>query len=503
MIGTRTKNAIRNILFAILLRIYQIIIPFLIRTIFIYKLGIEYLGLNSLFASILGVLSLAELGFGTAMAYSLYRPIAEQNKSMICALMNFYKIAYRIIGSIILTFGLIMMLFFPKLIKSDVPSDINIYIVYLIQLLGSVSTYYLFAYKSTLFIAHQRNDLVSKVGIIVSTLQYIVQLFVLLYVNNFYIYSMAVPVSAIISNLIIAILADKYYPHYKAYGKIKEDMFKIIVLKVKALFWVRLGTVVLNSVDSIVISAFLGLAILGKYNNYYYIVNSVVSIVGMLTTSIVAIIGNSLTIETKEKNYDVCIKLSFLNQWIVGWFTVCLICLYQDFIVIWVGKENVLSFPNALLFSVYFYILQSHQVAGAYKDAAGIWNHEQWRPLIVAVVNLVLNMLLVYFIGLSGVILSTIISLFFINTPWLISNVCKLVFAKKTSEYFFMWIKNMIVTVFTGIFCYTVVNVLPKNQMIYFIIKGMICCILPNVCFLGIYYFDKRFKNSLRIIKNS
>ena len=214
MIGTRTKNAIRNILFAILLRIYQIIIPFLIRTIFIYKLGIEYLGLNSLFASILGVLSLAELGFGTAMAYSLYRPIAEQNKSMICALMNFYKIAYRIIGSIILTFGLIMMLFFPKLIKSDVPSDINIYIVYLIQLLGSVSTYYLFAYKSTLFIAHQRNDLVSKVGIIVSTLQYIVQLFVLLYVNNFYIYSMAVPVSAIISNLIIAILADKYYPNY-------------------------------------------------------------------------------------------------------------------------------------------------------------------------------------------------------------------------------------------------------------------------------------------------
>ena len=163
----------------------------------------------------------------------------------------------------------------------------------------------------------------------------------------------------------------------------------------------------------------------------------------------------------------------------------------------------MLSFPNALLFSVYFYILQSHQVAGAYKDAAGIWNHEQWRPLIVAVVNLVLNMLLVYFIGLSGVILSTIISLFFINTPWLISNVCKLVFAKKTSEYFFMWIKNMIVTVFTGIFCYTVVNVLPKNQMIYFIIKGMICCILPNVCFLGIYYFDKRFKNSLRIIKNS
>ena len=176
---SRTKNAARNLFFGTITRIYNLIIPFLMRTAMIYWLGMEYVGLNSLFTSILSVLNLAELGVGSAMTFSMYKPIAEQDTTRICALMRLYKIYYRIVGAVILVAGLVIIPVLPMLVKKDLPPDVNLYVLYLINLLTTVVSYWLFAYKNCLLFAHQRNDIGDKIGYVINTVKYGVQLAVL------------------------------------------------------------------------------------------------------------------------------------------------------------------------------------------------------------------------------------------------------------------------------------------------------------------------------------
>ena len=175
----RTRNASRNIFFGIILKVYQILIPFMMRTAMIYLMGVQYLGLNSLFTSILQVLNLAELGVGSAMVYSMYKPIAEDDNITICALMKLYRLYYSVIGLIIAFFGMLLTPFIPKLISGNIPNNINIYFLYLLNLGATVLSYWLFAYKNSILQAYQRTDIVSKVTLVTNTIQYGLQIFVL------------------------------------------------------------------------------------------------------------------------------------------------------------------------------------------------------------------------------------------------------------------------------------------------------------------------------------
>lgn len=501
MEADRTKNALRNVLYAIILRLYQLVIPFLIRTVLIYKFGLEYVGLSSLFTSILGILNLAELGFGSALVFSLYRPIAEQDTVLICALMNFYKKCYRIIGTIIMAMGVLVTPFIPRMVNSELPDAVNLYVLYFIQLASTVVTYFMFAYKNCLLVAYQRNDINSKVSLVTYTIQYILQIIALIIFAEYYLYVIVVPLTNIASNIITAIIATKTYPQYSAQGKLPETKKYVIIEKVKALFTVKIGNVVLYAADNIVISAFGTLTLLGKYNNYYYIVSSLVSIVGMLTSSIVSVLGNSLVVESVDKNYKDFKRLSFMNLWLVGWFSTCLVCLYQPFMKIWVGENNMLSFTMVILFGIYFYMLQSMQVAGAYKDAAGIWWEDKYRPLITAIANLVLNLGLFQVIGLYGIVISTIFSLLFINMPWFIHNVYKLIFHRSEKEFFLMWGKNVFFTIVITIICIFMCRFVQIEGFWELIFRGIICLVIPNLLYFLFYRKTSDFVNSMQWIK--
>ena len=209
----RTENAVRNILFGGILRVYQIVIPFVMRTVMIYCMGVQYLGLNSLFTSILQVLNLAELGVGSAMVYSMYKPIAEDDTDTICALMGLYRTYYQCIGLIIAVIGVGLTPFIPKLIKSDLPVGINIYALYLLNLSATVLSYWLFAYKNSLLQAHQRIDVTSKVTLITNTFQYVVQIFVLAVLKNYYIFVVVMLLTQAMTNIITSIVVTKMYPN--------------------------------------------------------------------------------------------------------------------------------------------------------------------------------------------------------------------------------------------------------------------------------------------------
>jgi O-antigen/teichoic acid export membrane protein len=483
----RTKNAVKGIAFGSILKIYQIIVPFIMRTVLLYFLGVEYLGLNSLFTSVLQVLNLAELGIGSAMVFSMYKPIAEDDEVTICALMKLYKLYYRIIGWVILIVGGALCPFIPYLIKSDLPEGMNVYILYLLNLGATVLSYWLFAYKSSLFQAHQRTDIISKINIIVSTVQYFLQFLGIMIFKNYYVYVMLALLGQLGLNVTTAIMANKKYPSLKAKGTVDKSLVKQINRRVKDLFTAKVGSVIVNSVDTIVISAFLGLTVLAVYQNYYYILSAVIGIVGVIFRACSAGVGNSLVVETEEKNYIDLKRFTFIIVWISTFCVTSLLCLFQTFMELWVGKKYLLEFSAVICFCVYYFIYEINTLLNSYKDAAGIWHKDRFRPLVTALTNLALNLILVRYIGIYGVLLSTVLSTVFIGFPWLTYNLFTEVFKKKPKEYLIKLLKYVITAVLLSAITYWICEFLEGVSIITLILKAIICVFVPNILFFLLY----------------
>ena len=252
----RTKNAIRNMLWGVLNRIVNIIFPFVLRTVFIYTLGSMYLGLNSLFTSILTVLNLAELGFSSAIVYNMYKPIAENDTESICALMNYYKKVYRVIGSIVLIVGVSLMPFLRYLINGECPKDINLSILYLLFLGNTVVSYFMFAYKTCILTAHQREDIISKVNIVLKLGMYFIQTISLIVFKSYYGYIICTILNTIFTNSITAFYSNKYYPQYQCKGDISLQRKLGIRKNIQGLMVGKICMASRNAFDNIFLSMF-------------------------------------------------------------------------------------------------------------------------------------------------------------------------------------------------------------------------------------------------------
>ena len=293
----RTKNAARNVVFGVLYKSYITIVPFFIRTAIIYFLGVQYLGLNGIFASILNVLNLAELGVGEAMVFSMYKPIAEDDAPTISALMNLYRKYYRLIGLVIGALGLLLLPFLRYLIKDELPRDVNLYILYLMYLSVTVLSYWLYAYKGALLRAHQRSDVTSKITIAVVTSKYLFQFLALILTRNYYLFTIALIATQILQNIVTAKVVDRLYPDYQPRGELPPEKIKEIGGRIRDLFTVKISTVVVTSADAVVVSAFLGLHTLAIYQNYFIILTSVTGMMEILFSACLAGIGNSIVVE--------------------------------------------------------------------------------------------------------------------------------------------------------------------------------------------------------------
>ena len=500
----RSKNASRNIFFGVILNIYNIVLPFVMRTVMIYLLGVEYLGLNSLFTSILQVLNLAELGVGSAMTFSMYKPIAENDEDKICALMKLYKIYYRVIGGLVLTGGLIVLPFMPKLISGNIPADINIYALYMLNLLATVLTYWLFAYRNSLLSAYQRNDLISKITLFTNTCKYIAQILVLYLFKNYYYYVIAILVTQILNNIITAIVSKKRYPQYSPKGNLQSEEKKKINARVRDLFTSKLGGTIVDSADTIVISSFLGLRVLAIYQNYFYILTAVMGFFTILYSSVLAGVGNSMVTETKEKNYGDLKKMTFIIFWFIGFSCCGMSSLYQPVMELWVGQDLMLDSQMVPLFCLYFVGKEIVCRLSVYTDGMGIWHQDRFRPLISGVANLILNLMLVNIIGIYGILLSTIISVFCISIPWLVHNVFTYIFdinllknyLKHLAFYIRIVIGSMVLTFITCNF-----NLV--NGFQEFVLKFLIVCIIPNLIYLLVYCRTEEFHYAIGFVKNN
>ncbi len=501
----RTRNARRNMIFGTVLKIYQLAMPFMMRTIMIYFMGVQYLGLNSLFTSVLQVLNLAELGVGSAMIYSMYRPIAEDDEKRICALMGLYRLYYRVIGAVVLVLGLLLVPFIPKLIHGEVPADINIYILYILNLLASVLSYWLFAYKNSIFEAHQRVDVVSKVTLFTDTIKYLVQILAMIYFHNYYFYVIGILFSQVLNNLAVAFAAEKIYPDYRPVGQLDRDEIRSINQRIKDLFTAKLGSVVVNSADTIVISAFLGLTVLAVYQNYFYIFTAVTGLINIVFNSVSAGIGNSIIVESENKIFEDFRTFNWMIAWITGFCCACFLCLYQPFMELWVGKDLMVEFPVVICLVIYFFVYQINRLLNVYKDAAGMWHEDRLRPLVTSCVNLGLNLLLVNYIGLYGIVLSTVLSMVFVGMPWIIHNLFSVVFHRNRRAVYIKILSldsavTLLVCALTYFLCCRITAQM-SSLIAVILIRLIVCIVLSNALFLLFYSRLPESKNALRILK--
>lgn len=501
MVLNRSKNARINILTGIINKIPTLLFPLLIQMVIIKKLGAEYLGVKSLFTSILQVLNLSELGIGSAVVYCMYQPIAENDLSSICALLNYFKILYRKIGFFILLCGVVITPILPKFITGTVPQQLNIYIVFLLYLFNTCITYLFYGYKSAILNAYQRVDILNDVGTGIHIIMSLVQLFVLFYLKNFYAFLLVAILFSILNNYIISLRVNQLYPSIKAFGIIDADERNKLKNKVAGLSIYKICATTRNSFDSIFLSMFFGLTVTAMYNNYYYIMATLTGIMAIVQTSLMAGVGNSIVVEGKEKNYADMMRINFVYMFLSGWFSICLVCLYQPFMLLWMGEEMLLPDGVVILFGLYFYILKMGDIRALYSDAAGLWWENRHRTILEAACNPILNFVLVRYWGIYGIIIATIITLFFIGFLGSAYILFKNYFQMGFKEFLFQHLFYAMISIFVGVLIYWMCSLVNGSILYLLAIRFLICGFITPMILVLIYRGTNIYKSSVPWLK--
>lgn len=508
----RTANVKRNIIYGLLQIAVSRVLPFGIRTIVIYRFGIEYLGLSGLFTSVLSTLSLMELGFGTAIVYSMYKPVAEGDTGLICAYLNYYRRIYRFIGLAILAVGFLLMPFLHNLVRDPVlPGGLNLYVCYLIFLGNAVIGYLLYGYMLAIPTAYQRRDILSRIDMGCSLFGSAIKVFILLSSNSFYLYLLCMPLITTANNLVVFYVVRKRYPEISLQGEITSEQKHDLKKKVSGILVNKLTNVSRNSIDCLCISAFIGLAVTGIYDNYFLVMSSILSAAVMVCTSMMASVGNSIAVESRNKNYSDMRLFDFMFMSIAGWSMVCMLCLYQPFMLTWVGKEKMFGMSIVLELCIYYYILLAGAIRWVYHEGAGLWWECRYIMLGEAIANIVLNIILCKILGVAGIVLATILSVFATNCI-----LCpELLFRKyfkngKLHEYWMDHVRYATTMALTGGICWLVCHMLLPMTMVAEreIMKCVICfggrllvCTIITMGLLWIvWHRSERYINALKWI---
>jgi O-antigen/teichoic acid export membrane protein len=418
------KNTKRNIIARLSFNGVDTAIRFFRKTIFMWILGSEYLGLNGLFYSILGVLSMAELGFSHAVVSHMYKLIATDDKKLFCAYLRFYQGVYRYVGSFIFIAGICLLPFLRYLIHGNVPTEVNLHIVFIMFLANSSIGYFFFAYRGSILHAYHNDYILSYIDVCFAILEFLVLCIVLLLTHNYYYYLIIVIARTIVQNLIIYVATRIYYPDIVSNGKLPPEEKKRVIKDISAIVMHKFGGIINSYADNLIISAFIGLTAIGAYGNYTHITGAVAGIIASLCYSMTGGFGNKIHTESRDKNFELLMKAHRILMCLIIWCTAMLLALFQPFMVLWVRNrpELLRHFVTPVLMVIWFYENKSRESLQMFKQAAAIWQKDKWKPIIATFFNLTMNVIFVLTLPdeykLDGVILSTIVSDVLIQVPW-------------------------------------------------------------------------------------
>lgn len=492
----RTQNAMINALTGSSMQIFSVIIGFVSRTIFIYLLNSDYLGVNSLYTNILSVLSFAEFGIGTAIVFSLYKPISENNKYKIQSLMNFYRNAYYLISLVIFIAGICVIPFLRYIIKNPPNIKENLIVIYLLFLFNTCVSY-LFIYKKTIITANQKEYIVQIYTNISQVIKMSVATLILYITHKYLLYLIIQIICTIALNVLLSKKADKMYPFIKEKNnnKLNKDERERIFENIKALFIYKFGSVVLNSTDNIIISSLINLTAVGLASNYIMLASSVSNIIGQAVNSLMASVGN-LTVEgSKVQIKSVMNELLLMCVWLYGYLVIGFSTLANDFVYLWLGNKYILEWNViiAILFSLYINGVQ--YAAYTFRTTQGLFKQSKYVPMITAILNIILSIWLGKTIGLVGIYFATGISRLLTTTivdPWLIY---KYNFNERPYKYYLKYIYEFIFVIINLLFHKWLFDKIIIREWHGFILKFLLVNISINLLFIMEFYKIPEFNN--------
>lgn len=498
----RSKNSAKNLVVALIGQVFGLLISFIARIIFVKFLSIEYLGLNGLFTNLLTMLSLVELGVGSALVFNLYKPLAIKDQEKVKSLMNLYKKSYNIIGGVILVLGILFLPFYKYLI-SEVPSISNLDVIYLLFVFNTAISYF-YSYKRSLIICDQKRYIATIYRYGFYFLLNVVQILILFLTKNYILYLICQVLFTWIENIFVSKKANQMYPYLKD-KKIKplpKRELKTIKKNVGAMLYHKLGGVVVNSTDNILISKFVGLIAVGIYSNYLLIISALETVTSQFFNAIVASVGNLGASNDKKRAKEIFDTTFFLNYFIFGILTICLLLLLSPFIEIWLGKKYVFAFSITLCICICFYLKGIRKTCLTFKEALGLFYPDRYKCLIESMINLVVSIILGIKLGIIGIFIGTITSTV-TTSLWIEPFVLyKYYFKESVKDYLIKLIQYSLAVIFTYLITAQIVNLIVLNGVIGLLIKGVIT-FLTSAFLLGILFIRSREVDYMKgILKN-
>lgn len=503
--NSRLKNSALNFASGFLGRVLTILLSFAVRTIFIHCLNEAYLSVNGLYSNILTVLSLAELGFGSAMVYRMYAPVAVKDYQQTAALLHFYKKIYAIIGAVIFGLGLCVIPFMDYIIK-DKPDVSGLTLYYILFLINTTLSYWFASYKASVLYADQKEYIKTNVQNATSILQSALQIVLLIIFRKYLLYLLVQLGCNIILNLYVAHLVDKRYPQIREYrdARLTSDERGQIKKDAEALVLSRFGHVVLNGTDNIIISAVVGVLWVGRLSNYTLICDSVTSVLCQITAAITGSLGNFFATEDKRAGYALFKKIEFLNFWLYGFSFIALVTLLDPFVQIWAGGRFVLGLPISIAIAINFFVAGYMNTLWVFRSTLGLFKQGKFRPILVAILNIVLSIVLGNLWGVFGVLFATFLSRASISLWYDPLILHKYGFGVSCKPFFIRYIKRILLLMAVLLVILTIRRVILPSEVtvLRFLLMTVITAIVPNAVFVLVYHHCDEYAYFKSIVKD-
>lgn len=458
-------------------QLFNQVLLFISRMVFIHYLSAAYLGVNGLFTDVLGILNLAELGIGTAMIYSLYEPAAKDDEHRLAQLMNLYKILYRVVAVIVLLVGLALMPFLGFFIKDSGGIE-NLRLIYLMYVANSACSY-LLSYKNSIFLAYQKAYIRNLWVVVFDALRTIAQIIIIVLTQNFILYLLAQFVLQFIPNIIVSCKADKEYPYLKESKELpdKEEIGHIM-RNVGAMSLHKLATVIVRNTDSLLMSSFVGLLSVGIYSNYKLVLSGINNLMDKFSNAFTGSLGNLGAIEDETRVYGIYQELDLLFFVIYAYWTAGLFALFNSFITICFGPDYCFSVATVAVLVMEFYISGQRKVNLMFREAKGLFWYDRYKPLFESVINLTTSLLLVQKFGVAGVLGGTVISsvctCVWVEPYILMKYGIRENWQERLKDYFVKYIQRLgIVVGLTAVTCGWV-HFFPAESVFSFLLDGVV-----------------------------
>ncbi|MCB2341944.1 lipopolysaccharide biosynthesis protein [Clostridium estertheticum] len=501
MSNSRTKNTVRNIIFGTANQVTSLALSFISRTIFIKILGAGYLGINGLFSDLLMMLSMADLGLGTAMVYSFYKPLAENDHDKIAALIAFYRKIYNFIALAVAIIGLALIPFLGYIIHLD--KAIPFIKVYYLFFLSNTVISYLFVYKTSIIDADQKNYVVTKYQMLVNICRVVLQSITLLILKNYFIYLIIQVFSSLINNLIASKKADELYPYIKKSNHtLDQAEKKSIYANMKSIFLYKISGVLLNGTDNTLISILVGTIWVGVYSNYNLVIIALNNFVNIIYSSATASIGNLIVNEKPKKRFEIFQSMQAISFIISTFSTVCLYILFNNLIYVWLGTKFILN--NYILAAIIanFYFGSVIHPIWSYREATGLYMQTKYIMIIAAIENLILSIIMGKLMGMSGILFASLIArltTYFWYEPNLLF---KTYFYEPVKKYYITLIINAVLTIFIIAIINVFTNHIIIDSWLKLITKTILVALVTLSTIILFYYQTSGFKLLLNKIKS-